>query len=50
MVTFIVALSTQMGNTKMRSSKHIIKSDAQQKLTRFGFGRKCFYHNYFELS
>ena len=49
MMTPIVLLSTQMWNIEMRSSKLIIKSNAQKQMARFGFGRKYHDLNYFEL-
>ena len=49
MMASIVVLSTQMCNTKMRSSKLINKSDVRKQIVKFGFG--CEFHdlNYFEL-
>ena len=49
MVASIVVLSTQICNTKMRSSKLINRSDAQKQIIRFGFGREFHDLNYFEL-
>jgi hypothetical protein len=37
MMTFTVVLSTQMHNTGMRSSKLIIKSNAQKQIVSFDF-------------
>ena len=38
-----------MQNIKMRSSKLIIKRNAQKKMARSSSGRKCHDLNYFEL-
>ena len=43
MVSSIVVLSTKMQKTKMRSSKHIIKINAQKKMGTYSFGHK--YHD-----
>ena len=50
MMTSIVVLSTQMENTKMRSSKLIINNNAQKQMGKYGFGHKFHDLNYFELS
>ena len=49
MATFIVVLSTQIHNIKMRFSKLIIKSDAHKILTKFGFGHRFHDLKYFEV-
>ena len=49
MVTYIVVTSTQLYNTKMRSSKLILKSNAKNQMVRFDFGRKFQDLKYFEL-
>jgi hypothetical protein len=49
MVTYIVVLSTQIHSTKMRSSRLIIKSNAQKQIVRFNFERKIHDLDYFEL-
>ena len=48
-LTFIFVLSAQMQNSKMRSSKLIIESNAQKQMIRSSFGRKCHDLSYFEL-
>jgi len=49
MMTFIVKLGTQIQNINMRSSKSIIKSDAQKQLTKYSFERKFHDLKYFDL-
>jgi hypothetical protein len=48
-MTSIVKLGTQIQNINMRSSKPIIKSDAQKQLTKYIFERKFHDLKYFEL-
>ena len=49
MMTSIDVLNTQMQNIKLRSSKLIIKSDAQKQVVEFGFGRKFHDFKYYEV-
>ena len=49
MMIFIVVLSTQMENTKVRSWKLIIKSNAQKQTAKSGVEHKFHDLNYFEL-
>ena len=46
MMTSIVVLSSQMENTKMRSSKLIINNNAQKQMAKYGFGHKFHDLNY----
>jgi hypothetical protein len=48
-MTSSVKLGTQIQNINVRSSKPIIKSDAQKQLTRYIFERKFYDLKYFEL-
>ena len=49
MVPCIYLLSAQIQNIKMRSSKLVIKSDAQKQMAKFGFGYKFHSLKYVEL-
>ena len=49
MMTSIVKLGTQIHNINMRSSKLIIKNDAEKQLTKYSFERKFHDLKYFEL-
>ena len=48
MMTSIVVLFFQLHNFKFRSSKLIIKSDAQKQMIECGFGRRFHDVKYFE--
>ena len=49
MVPSMFLLSTQIQNIKMRSSKLVIKSNAQKQMVIFGFGCKFHSLKYVEL-
>ena len=49
MMTSIVMLNTQIWNTKLRSSKLSINSDAQKQMVESGFGHRFHDLNYFVL-
>ena len=49
MMTFIVVLNTQTKNIKLRSSKLIIKNDAQKQLIESGFERSFHDLKYLEV-
>ena len=43
MIPFIVLLSAQIKNIKMRSSKIVMKSNAQKQMAQIGF--ECKFHD-----
>ena len=49
MASFLVVLSIQIKNIKMRSSKLILKSIAQKVMSKFGFARRFHDLKYFEV-
>ena len=49
MMTSMVVLNNQVQNSKLRSSKLIIKSDAQKQIVESSFGRKIHVPKYFKV-
>ena len=50
MLPSIVVLGIQMYNVKMRSSKAIIKSNAEEVMAKYGFGRRFHELKYFKVT